>query len=100
MSREQVQDGLRRLGYLDSRLDRFVLAAAGTTPLRACRRVAARLGLVGGILFGLTLSLAATGLDPRLLADPADLTVLSIYLVAALAAMIAVTALVAGLAAA
>src|SRR2546423_9838034 len=86
MSRERVQDELRRLGYLDSRLDRFVLATAGTTALHTCRRVAARLGLAGGILFGLTLSLAAAGLDPRLLSDSADLTVLSLYLVAALAA--------------
>ena len=94
-----MRDELRGLGYLDSRLDRFVLAAAGASPLHACRRVAARLGLVGGILFGLTLSLAAAGLDPRLLADAQDLTVLSLYLVAALAAVTTVAALAAGLAA-
>ena len=100
MSLEQVRDELRRRGYLDSRLDRFVLTAAGSTPLRACGRVSTRLGLVGGILFGLTLSLAAAGLDPRLLADSADLTVLSLYLVAALAAVTTVAALIAGLVAA
>lgn len=95
-----MEDELRRRGYLDSRLDRFVLTAAGTTPLHACRRVAARLGLVGGILFGLTLSLAAAGLDPRLFADAADLSVLSLYLMAALAAVTTVAALIAGLVAA
>ncbi|HEY2943395.1 MAG TPA: alkaline phosphatase family protein [Vicinamibacteria bacterium] len=95
-----MREELRRLGYLDSRLDRFVLAAAGTSPLHACRRVAARLGLAGGALFGLTLSLGAAGLDPRLLADSADLAVLSLYLVAALAAVTTVAALVAGLTAA
>ena len=100
MSREQVQDDLRRLGYLDSRLDRLVLSAAGTTPLSTCRRVAARLGLVGGILFGLMLSLAAAGLDSRLLADSADLTVLSLYLVAALAVVTTASVLIAGLVAA
>ena len=100
MSREQVQEELRRRGYLDSRLDRFVLTAAGPTPLHACRRVAARLGLVGGVLFGLTLSLVAAGLDPRLLSDAADLTVLALYLMAALAAVTTVAALIAGLLAA
>ena len=51
---EAVREELRRLGYLDSGLDRFVLAGAGApSPLRACARAALRVGLAGGVLFGL-----------------------------------------------
>ena len=75
---DTVREELRRLGYLDSSLDRFVLGGAGgTTPLRASLRAAARVGLVGGVLFGVAATLAAAGLDRRLLAEPRDLLVLA-----------------------
>jgi len=96
-----VRDELRRLGYLDSGLERFVLAGAGAVcPLRTCGRVAVRLGLVGGVLFGLALSLAASGVDSRLLASSADLAVLSLYLVVLMGTVTALAALGGGLASA
>jgi len=93
-----VRDELRRLGYLDSGLDRFVLGGgAASSPLRASLRAAGRVGLVGGVVFGLSATLAAAGLDPRLLREPQDLVVLAFYLVAASAALTGVAALAAGL---
>ena len=98
---ETVREELRRLGYLDSSLDRFVLGGAGaTTPVRASLRAAARVGLVGGVLFGLAGTLAAAGLDRRLLAEPQDLLVLAVYLVVAFALLTGVVALGGGLLAA
>ena len=98
---EAVREELKRLGYLDSSLDRFVLGGAGgTTPVRASLRAAARVGLVGGVLFGLAATLAAAGLDRRLLAEPRDLLVLAVYLVVAFALLTGVVALAGGLLAA
>jgi hypothetical protein len=78
---EQVREELRRLGYLESGLDRFVLGGAGpTSALRACLGAAARVGLVGGLLAASALLLAAVGLDRGLLAEPRDLVVLALYL--------------------
>ena len=98
---ETVREELRRLGYLDSSLDRFVLAdASGATPLGASLRAAARVGVVGGVLFGLTATLAAAGLDRRLLGEPRDLVVLALYLVVAFALLTGSVALAGGLLAA
>jgi hypothetical protein len=98
---DSVREELRRLGYLDSSLDRFVLKdTSGATPLAASLRAAARVGLVGGVLFGLAATLAAAGLDRRLLGEPRDLVVLALYLVAAFALLTAAVALVGGLLAA
>ena len=94
-----VRDELRRLGYLDSGLDRFVLGggAAAGSPLRASLRAAARVGLVGGVVFGLSATLAAAGLDQRLLREPQDLVVLAVYLVLAFAVFTGALSLAAGL---
>ncbi len=97
---ESVREELKRLGYLDSSLDRFVLAGSGGTPVRASLRAAARVGLVGGVLFGLAATLAAAGLDRRLLGEPRDLVVLALYLVVAFSALTGAVALVGGLLAA
>jgi type I phosphodiesterase/nucleotide pyrophosphatase len=98
---EDVREELRRLGYLDHGVDRFVLAGAkSATPLRASIRAAARVGLLGGVLFGAASTLAAAGIDPRLRTEPRDLVILALYLTVILGAVISVAALVAGLAAA
>jgi hypothetical protein len=98
---EAVREELRRLGYLATGLDRFVLEGAGARSVaRACARAAFRVGLAGGLLFGLAGALAAVGLDRRLLRDPRDLAVLAFYLVAAAAVGVGVLAFVGGLAAA
>jgi hypothetical protein len=98
---DEVREELRRLGYLDHGVDRFVLAGAQpATPLRASSRAAARVGLLGGVLFGAASTLAAAGIDPRLRAEPRDLLVLALYLTAILGGVIAAATLVAGLVAA
>jgi len=98
---DQVRDELRRLGYLEHGVDRFVLGGAGsTTPARASARAATRVGVLGGLLFGAALTLAAAGLDPRLRGEPRDLLVLSIYLFLALALVTALATFLGGLAAA
>jgi Type I phosphodiesterase / nucleotide pyrophosphatase len=98
---ETVREELRRLGYLDSSLDRFVLGdASGQGPLTASLRAAVRVGLVGGVLFGLTATLAAAGLDRRLLDEPRDLVVLALYLTVACGLLSVGVALVGGLLAA
>jgi hypothetical protein len=98
---ETVREELRRLGYLDSSLDRFVLGGTGgTTPVGASLRAAVRVGVVGGVLFGLAATLGAAGLDRRLLAEPRDLVVLAVYLFVAFALLTGVVALAGGLLAA
>ncbi len=78
---EEVREQLRRLGYFDSGLDRFVLGGAGArSSARAALRVALRVGAAAGPLLGLALGLAAASLDARLLAEPRDLVVLALYL--------------------
>ncbi len=95
---EAVRDELRRLGYLDSGLDRFVLAGAGAaSPLRASMAAALRVGVVGGFLGGAALTLAAASLDRRLLDAPRDLAVLAAYLVLAVGCVTALVALLGGL---
>ncbi len=50
---DEVREELRRLGYLESGLDRFVLGGrGGLSPVRSLLRVGFRVGLVGGILRG------------------------------------------------
>ena len=98
---ETVREELRRLGYLDSSLDRFVLGdASGRGPLAASLRAAVRVGLVGGVLFGLAATLAAAGLDRRLLDEPRDLVVLALYLTVVCGLLSVGVALVGGLLAA
>jgi hypothetical protein len=94
---EAVREELRRLGYLDRGLDRFVLGGAGRgSPLRASLRAAFRVGLVGGVLFGVAATLAAAGLDRRLLAEPRDLVVLGLCLTIIFSFLTGLTALLGG----
>jgi hypothetical protein len=75
---------LRRLGYLDSGLDRFVLGSARSgSALLASLRAALRVGVAGGAVFGVALSLLARSLDPEALRRPADLALLALYLAVA-----------------
>jgi hypothetical protein len=98
---ERVRADLQQLGYLNTGLDRFVLGhARGGSALAASRDVAWRLGLLGGAVFGLTLTLAAALLEPRLRSTPQDLVILAGYLVLALGAVTGLAAFAGGLAAA
>src|SRR5437879_518604 len=63
---DQVRDELKRLGYLESGLDRFVLGGAGSpSALRASAAVALRVGILGGVLLGVALTLGAAALLGR-----------------------------------
>ncbi len=98
---DEVREELRRLGYLDHGVDRFVLGGArASSPLRASARAAARIGLLAGLLFGAASTAAAAALDPRLRAEPRDLVLLGAYLVIALGLAAGAAAFLAGLAAA
>jgi hypothetical protein len=98
---EQVRDELKRLGYLESGLDRFVLGGAGgTSLLKTCVGVAWRVGAAAGPLLGAGLTLAALSLDRRLLSEPTDLAVLFLYSSAALGLVAAGAAFFGGLVAA
>lgn len=95
---EQVREELKRLGYLDRGLDRFVLAGAGrATTVAAAGRVALRVGLASGVLLSVALTLAAVGLDQRLLEEPRDLALLGLYLALALGLAAGATAFGLGL---
>jgi hypothetical protein len=76
----QVRGELRRLGYLDSGLDRFVLGGAASSPLWAAASVALRVGVAGGVVFGIALTLLAASLEPRQFARAGDVLVLAAYL--------------------
>lgn len=98
---EEVREELRRLGYLDHGVDRFVMSAAGSrSPMRAAFRAAWRVGLLGGPLFGLALTLGAAMLDARLRGEPRDLLVLGLYVVVLLTVLTAALAFAGGLVAA
>jgi hypothetical protein len=98
---EEVRDALKRLGYLDSGLDRFVLGGAGGHSfLSTCIGVAWRVALAAGPLLGATLAVAALSLDRRLLAEPMDVVVLAAYASLALGVIAGVAALIGGLVAA
>jgi hypothetical protein len=98
---EHVRDELKRLGYLDSGLDRFVLRGAGGPSLLGTSfGVAWRVGAAAGPLLGAGLTLAAVSLDRRLLSEPTDLVVLLLYSSVALGVMAAGAAFAGGLVAA
>src|SRR5258708_38317937 len=66
-----VREELKRLGYLESGLDRFVLAGAGgPSPLSASLSVARRVGVAGGLPFRPAPPLAAGGPPPPPPAPP------------------------------
>lgn len=98
---EEVRDALKRLGYLDSGLDRFVLGGAGgRSLLGTCFGVAWRVGLAAGPLLGTALAVAALTLDRRLLSEPTDVLVLAAYASLALGLIAGLAAWIGGLVAA
>jgi hypothetical protein len=94
---EAVRQELKRLGYLTSGLDRFVLGGAAPSPLGASLAVAWRVGVLGGVVLGVALTLAAASLDPRAFARARDLVVLALYLALATGLVTAGLAFAAGL---
>lgn len=78
---DQVRQELRRLGYFESGLDRFVLGSARAgSPFSASWRAALRVGTAGGAVLGVALSLLALSLEPEQPRQPSDLALLALYL--------------------
>ena len=95
---QEVREALRSLGYLDSSIDRFVLAGVGGPSLaKTCLKTASRVGLAAGPLLGAAVSLATLGLDPRLLREPSDVVVLAAYAVVVLGLLAGLAAFVGAL---
>lgn len=98
---DHVRSELQRLGYLTSGLERFVLGHAGAESAGAASwHAALRLGLLGGIVFGLASTLGAALFDERLRRSPQDLVILAGYLVVPLGLATALAAFLGGLVAA
>jgi hypothetical protein len=94
---DALREELRRLGYLDSGLNRFVLSGARPgTVAAAAWSVAARVGVAGGLLLGAAFAVAAAALDRRLLAEPRDLLLLGAYLALAAGVVLAAAAFLLG----
>ena len=87
---DRLRERLQSLGYLDAGVDRFVLA-----PARSDRgawaitwRASARIGVLAGVLLGLTGTVALAGRMPGLLTGPRDAVVVALYLGAALGLLV------------
>ena len=78
----QLRDRLRALGYLDARVDRYVLGSASSGAGRARFAVAAglRVGVVAGALLGVSAAIALAARAPGLIAGPRDAIILGLAL--------------------
>src|SRR5262245_53369752 len=78
---EQLREQLRSLGYLDARVDRFVIgrkvSSSGTWWTLAA---SARIGMLAGALLGLAAAVGLSSRLPGLVTSLADAIVLAIYL--------------------
>lgn len=90
-----LREQLRALGYLDARVDRFVLGQGGARALAV--RASLRLGVLAGGLLGPAAVLGLSLRAPGLVTGPTDAFVLALYLVlifgvaSALAALLAIS---------
>jgi hypothetical protein len=77
-----LRERLRALGYLDARVDRFVLGGAATRSRAASLALAAslRIGLLAGILLGPAAAIGITTRAPGLITSVTDAVVLAAYL--------------------
>jgi hypothetical protein len=97
---EQLRDQLRSLGYLDARVDRFVLGRTiSGTNTNWTLGASARIGLLAGALLGPSAAAGLSARLPGLVTSVADAIVLAIYLGVLLGAGSAVLAFAAILAA-
>ena len=78
----QLRERLRALGYLDARVDRYVLGSASSGAGRARFAVAAglRVGVVAGALLGVSAAVALAARAPGLIAGPRDAIILGFAL--------------------
>lgn len=97
----QLRERLRALGYLDARVDRYVLGSASVRAGRARFAMAAglRVGVAAGALAGISGTIALAARAPGLIAGPRDALIVGLALVVlftlAAAAAVSVTVLAA-----
>lgn len=98
---ERTRAELRRLGYLDHGLERFLLqdALRPRQPLRTLAVLTAKVGLLAGPLLAAALAVALAAANGSLQASPLDLPVLFVHLLVPLSAAAAAAFLVLGSAA-
>lgn len=96
---DRLRGELRSLGYLDTRLSRFFLSdlERGAGFLYANLMSSLKLGVVGGVLVALLLTLGTLEAAPEIAREPLDLAVLGIYFTLASALFISVLEFLAGL---
>jgi len=95
---DDLREQLRALGYLDARVDRFVLGGAGTRTSGALALAASlRIGALAGALLGPAAAVGLSSRLPGLVTSPTDALVLAGYLAVLLGAGSAVLAFAATL---
>lgn len=79
---DALRERLRALGYLDARVDRFVLGGAGSRSRAASLALAAsaRIGILAGLLLGPAAVIGITTRAPELVTSLTDAVVLAAYL--------------------
>jgi hypothetical protein len=79
---DALREQLRALGYLDARVDRFVLGSASGSARPAAFALAAslRIGLLAGILLGPAAAIGLRSRAPGLITSATDAVVVAIYL--------------------
>lgn len=79
---DQLRERLRALGYLDARVDRYVLASAasGAGRTRFALAAGARVGLIAGALLGVSAAIALAARAPGLIAGRRDAAILGLAL--------------------
>jgi hypothetical protein len=79
---DALRDELRARGYLDARVDRFVLGAAARRerPLGVAAAASLRIGLLAGVLLGPAAAIGLRSRAPGLVTNAIDAAVLSVYL--------------------
>ena len=79
---DDLREQLRALGYLDARIDRFVLGGAvgATRPLALAVRASLRIGLLAGLLLGPAAAIGLRSRVPGLITSGSDALVVAVYL--------------------
>ena len=79
---DELREQLRALGYLDARVDRFVLGDAATRerPAGLALAASARIGVLAGVLLGPAAAIGLRARAPELVTSTSDAAVVALYL--------------------
>ena len=79
---DELRERLKALGYLDARVDRFVLgrSTGAERPITFALAASARIGLLAGLLLGPAAALGLRLRAPELVAGTADALIVSLFL--------------------